>query len=866
MYFFKFIFCFFWSSLLHEIISKNHIYISDDDVNKNLDRALNLSNNLNILVRYLNINNPCVQNIKKHYQNNTEELEKLYRGSSKGFIDLNSFSNCINDTNNQYFTVYPNYDNDARINMTKLDNFSFTEHKWIFGVCLAKDLCSEEEMKVIVEAVNNLFNNTIFKLYDRNNINVIEYRKKNNEIITPDFIFPRMIPLFFFFFQIIFIIVKIIPVKLFGWCLKRRYIRSSKKEDILFNKSFNDQISLKIKKCFSISEIFDDLTSSKKNELFQDGDMTYIKGIKGIGLFLFIIGFNFVVIYNHLLCKTGIKKIEKFMNTNRSALFYGCLRLAPALILSSSGYSLSYKFINFLDKKLANFNLDNNDKKTENNSTNKNDEKISDDKIEEKKENFLDNDISEENKEKSEEDKENSEYKSYIENSIGIKFYTEDISKKELNTIFKGQKIGDDDVLSETPVNIIPYSFYFNFSLRQIHKLFLIPLGILVFKYSVPLATAMLGNPLMQILYQDFYQKLGPALGNYLYYGSFLDLFRDEYEDIYMMRVFSIPMCEFNFFIICSIIIFIGYKKKWRIDIISIIIALVFFIFKIIYIMTDIEKYNPGMYYVDSSYQRFFFNPVFNFDFYLIGVLFGLVNYVVQNDLAKKESLIKERPFSGIPIYISKKSDYKKNKNYIYFIIVIMLFIFFLFFTPQYFKANFKSVIEEKDPGYLFAIISSIDIEFITICFHYLALSSYVSGRNIFFDILISPIFSYSLKLGFWICMATPSFTYIVLYYNDATISLNFITVIINSAINLVSMIIISVIFFFIMEMPYKKLIKLYFNISSELNKVLLDDEAEADESANNNQEVAMNELSEADLNNNNNDANNKEEEDEEID
>ena len=869
MYFFKFIF---WSSLLHEIFSQNHMYISAD-INERLDKALNLSSNLNIILESLNQNNPCIQNIKNHYHNHFEELEKLYRGSSKGFIDLNSFSNCINDTNNQFFTVYPEYNNNARINMTQLDNFSFNEHKWIFGVCLAKDLCNETDMKLIVEIVNRLFDNQIFKLYDRSNINVIEYRNKNNEINSADFYLPKMIPLFFFFFQIIFIIVKIIPVKLFGWCLKRRYIRNSTKVDILLNKSFNDQISLKIKKCFSVSEIFDDLIGSKKNELFQDGDMTYIKGIKGIGLFLFILGFNFVVIYNHLLCKTGIKKIEKFMNTDRSAFFYGCLRLAPALILSSSGYSLSYKFINFLDKKVANFFLDNNNKKAENNSSNKNDnennEKINNDKIEEKKENFLDNNISEENsniinKEKNEEDKENSEYKSYIENSIGIKFYTDDISKKELNAIFKGQKVGDYDVLSEISVNIIPYSFYFNFALRQIHKLFLIPIGILIFKHSVPLATAMLGNPLMQIIYQDFFEQLGSAIGNYLYYGSFLDLFLEEKENIYMMRLFSIPMCELNFFIICSIIIFIGYKKKWRIDIISIIIALVFFIFKIIYIMADIKKYNPGMYYVDSSYQRFFFNPVFNFDFYLIGVVFGLVNYVVQNDLAKKESLIKERPFSGIPIFLSKISDYKKNKNYIYFIIVILFFLFFLFFTPQYFRENFESVIEKKDPGYLFVIISSIDIEFITICFHYLALSSYISGRNIFFDILISPIFSYSLKLGFWICMATPTFTYIELYYNDATISLNFITVIINTAINLVCMIILSLIFFFIMEMPYKKLIKLYFNITSELNKVLIDDEA--DESGNNNQEVAMNELSDSDLNNNNNAANDKEEEDEEND
>ena len=73
--------------------------------------------------------------------------------------------------------------------------------------------------------------------------------------------------------------------------------------------------------------------------------------------------------------------------------------------------------------------------------------------------------------------------------------------------------------------------------------------------------------------------------------------------------------------------------------------------------------------------------------------------------------------------------------------------------------------------------------------------------------------------------MATPSFTYIVLYYNDARISLIFITPVINSDINLVPLNIISLIFFLFMEISYKQLIKLYFNITSELNKVLSDDD-----------------------------------------
>ena len=49
----------------------------------------------------------------------------------------------------------------------------------------------------------------------------------------------------------------------------------------------------------------------------------------------------------------------------------------------------------------------------------------------------------------------------------------------------------------------------------------------------------------------------------------------------------------------------------------------------------------------------------------------------------------------------------------------------------------------------------------------------------------------------------------------------------IYSAITLINAFAVSLFFFLIMEMPYKKLIKLYFNISSEINKVYLDNYTE---------------------------------------
>ena len=146
---------------------------------------------------------------------------------------------------------------------------------------------------------------------------------------------------------------------------------------------------------------------------------------------------------------------------------------------------------------------------------------------------------------------------------------------------------------------------------------------------------------------------------------------------------------------------------------------------------------------------------------------------------------------------------------------------------PIYFTKYFESIITNNDPGYIFSIISILDIEVFIYCFHFIAISCYVSGKNMFFHFLNANIFSYSHKIGIWVGVCTPTLTYILLYLNEASFNLNFFTVIINGAIILTNTILFSFIFSFVMEMPYKKFIKLYFNISNKLNKTIIGDDSD---------------------------------------
>ena len=130
-------------------------------------------------------------------------------------------------------------------------------------------------------------------------------------------------------------------------------------------------------------------------------------------------------------------------------------------------------------------------------------------------------------------------------------------------------------------------------------------------------------------------------------------------------------------------------------------------------------------------------------------------------------------------------------------------------------------------------IFSLIDIELFIISFYFLLLSSYISGRNIFSDIFNSHISSYGQKLSYWMSLTTPSVAYLIVYQNEANFNLSFFMVIFYGSIILFIAGIFSVILFITVEMPYKKLIKLFFNISAEINKVFLEEEIK-EESSNN--------------------------------
>ena len=111
----------------------------------------------------------------------------------------------------------------------------------------------------------------------------------------------------------------------------------------------------------------------------------------------------------------------------------------------------------------------------------------------------------------------------------------------------------------------------------------------------------------------------------------------DGYNDIKkrqnLIYNFYIPINEIFFFIFGTILITLGYRFKMRIDFIIIGFIAILFIVKIILYNTKFkDKYSTIDYY-NFDLGIIVLNPLYNLSYFLIGMYFGLINYIIQKGI-----------------------------------------------------------------------------------------------------------------------------------------------------------------------------------------------------------------------------------------
>ena len=295
---------------------------------------------------------------------------------------------------------------------------------------------------------------------------------------------------------------------------------------------------------FNLRENIKELFNFKSNltNINNMNGLNYIKGLIGISMILIVFGHTYFILFNLPLKKYGQWNFYNIIHSIIYVIPMSGLRYSPRIILSCSGFTFTYKYLSYLDKKSNNYFLK-----------------------------FLFQ----------------QSHKYFI-----------------LIMIFLGKPLP----------YILHYIFIGNIPIRELENYFL-------------------KKP----------EKLEDFLLNFISFklNDNFNIEKSNRNSQDLFDYFWLPFNEVLFFIIGLILISVGYKFKFRIDLIIIISFFVFYLLKIILYYNYFNKKEGGiystLYYYIIDFGKLMLLPNFNFSYYLIGMFFGFMHYTVQKVMPEIE-------------------------------------------------------------------------------------------------------------------------------------------------------------------------------------------------------------------------------------
>ena len=412
--------------------------------------------------------------------------------------------------------------------------------------------------------------------------------------------------------------------------------------------------------------------------------------------------------------------------------------------------------------------------------------------------------------------------------TLFYKFYCYLEEKKEENENKKNMNKKDINNDNFSKRNIVPCKYLFHFILRQIHKYLLFILVIFFMRYSVYEVTFIL-NRLINYngpMWEFFRTKIVNSSKTKIFLGvlnmfSFYPIKEREFDFlIYLWPVYN----EIFFFVLTTIIIFISYNKKFRMDILF--KFLIFFLMIVKLLISFFTNYHSTLYYLRYNFGIIFTNPIYNYNYFLIGVYFGMNNYIIQKNLADNDLNKYNKPY-----FISSFDSVKNYKNLItkikkfIFYIIFSFFIIFVFSFSNFIIINILNKIKNQSTEDIINnFISSnyvktfycFDIEIIVYLCNSLAFLFYIKGDNGISNLLSLDFWNFLNKMYFNFILLINIVILYILYQSEIRIILNLFNCILYSiicAFITFFFVFISSIFF---ELPAKRIINFIKERNSE--------------------------------------------------
>lgn len=747
----------------------------------------------------------CQQNLEYIYSNQSLNLssyfvKKMILDSSKNKNDVSTYYECMrksyyyfNETNPPFFktTFVIFYIEKKDTNRYRLNSSEYNGRWYTLGLCVPK-VCNQEEFKTFFFQLQ-MDTGNILEIFEEDQLTIYLLDDSDESIkITGYDTVPLIISIIsnLFFLAVLF---DFFPFSLFKCCFKNKSqnntnrISDENQESNMkkIHGKYNKSLFKKFKACFSLNENGEELfnssiTSSKINNY---SGLIYIKGLRGINMIFLVFGFMFFDLLNSPAMIFGEYSFIEFMaNFWYLAYSYG-IRVAPRVLFSCSGYYLYYKFMCFLDDCIE----DSQTKKAE---------------------------------------KEDRESK-----------LSPDYKKKEIEVEETYQKRNKEDV---------KWSYLLKFLLYQSHKVIIFFVTLLGYRYIMYKIIANLKSqaPMWKMYYSTSIEPISfwHLLSAMTTIPSF-DPTSTIFDEENALNFFWIVYNEFVFFIVGVFIVFIGYRYKSRIDRFLIMIIPILLVFKIAYFfISPSGTLLPNVYYYYQNYGKLMTTPYFNLIYFLIGMYFSSLNYVVQKGIDYEEATNQDKPFLLLSV---RNVNFFKEKSkvfiYIFCGIGIIFMIIFILFQQFYFLIDYQVYLKElrrnkgKYPNeqpnwttylldlkqmHLETFLSSkligffmvIDIDILIYLIHWVCFGLYVKGNNCLNDFFGNSLWLPIDKCYFCFIMLTNIIIYYILAQCETRINFNMYNLFLYGMISAFIILIASFICYVFYELPMKRFIKFLYN------------------------------------------------------
>ena len=772
-------------------------YAISNELNS-LESSENFKNLTNSLIDFfdfdisnVNISKECTIKLISNLINNpTSKIKKFYLGSSLNKNDINTYSSCINyyegDVSNNltYLTVFLNKNKTLYNVLNERDE----EADFLTGICFI-DGCKEDEYKEILLSITNsiyhhrynMSKNETKEKYNKNDIKIYLLDKNQKSVII---ILLELIPFIIIILHIFFCLFNSIPIFIINcfvciFCCKKNHLSKIKSKSALKRlsklninnkkpfkpvnsdripsvatvKSSKDNFQKSLELLYRVEINFTSSSYQKHSQIINNSGLAYVNGIKGIFMILLILGNTYIALYGGFIAEKSKKNFFSQLKNFLFVFFYVGIRYAPKMLLCTGGFSLFFKFIFFLDSKM--------------------DEEI---------------ELSKQNEESSKEMNSSSNSSS--------RFYTKFLSKNK-----------------EKP--ILPFKHVLKFYVKQLNKYIIYILFLCFIFFSFNRIVILLRD---QTPSWDFFIKymIETVKKKYYLFPLLLIGFKSHLipvisnnDTINILDYFYLPFQEILFFLITSLIIFIGYRNNYNIDRFFKIIGILIFAYRIIYYC--LSKLDNKDYFSFNRYGKFYNSMLYNYNFYIIGISFGMINYVLHRGFDERDINLKDKIFlfstTKFLKYIRSKKKKVLNVISIISVIIIILFSFFQQILVCFYDFYKEDDLQKYKNNIFAQVIMFFDADIYVILFNLMALCQYIRGDN-----LINNFF----RNNFWSIFNNFYFTYIIIinpvilyiiYTTDTKLIFNLSTCFLFTFICAALVFSITLIIYHFFELPLKKLI-----------------------------------------------------------